>query len=151
MWLYSAEPHTPPTPLYALYAAHPPPPGPLEAADATDEEASLSLSHFFHMSHPIFPIYHPFFFDFQNQDLYDWFTWRRAIVHLSADAFALDALRAAACVLAAAARVGGVPDTHGGVFGNEWIRGARVGMSRKPIFHMAHTLCLYTTGFCFSI
>ena len=60
--------------IYPLYAARPPPPGALEDADLTDDE-----------------------------DLYDWYTWPRAVHVLRDDARALATLRTLACGIAAAA------------------------------------------------
>ena len=57
--------------IYVLYAARPPPPGALEDADLTDED-----------------------------DLYDWYTWPRAVNVLRHDARALATLRTLACAVA---------------------------------------------------
>lgn len=78
--------------VHALYAVHPPPDGPLEEADITDEE-----------------------------DLYDWYTWPRALHVLRADPCQTSTLRTLACALAAAADGGSLHRKWGGVFGQEWL------------------------------
>eukprot|EP00930_Biecheleria_cincta_P099832 TRINITY_DN91446_c0_g1_i1.p1 TRINITY_DN91446_c0_g1~~TRINITY_DN91446_c0_g1_i1.p1 ORF type:complete len:294 (+),score=55.10 TRINITY_DN91446_c0_g1_i1:23-883(+) len=80
-----------PISLCALYAVNPPPAGPLEAADVEDPE-----------------------------DLYDWYTFPRAMHALAADPYAIAALATLACSLAAGAAGGLVPTSWGGVFGQEW-------------------------------
>jgi len=79
--------------VHALYAARPPPPGPLENQDQSDDE-----------------------------DVYDWYTWPRALAALVDDAASVIALRTLACSLAGAAAAGCLPDKWGGVFGQEWTR-----------------------------
>ena len=76
--------------LYPLYASRPPPPGPLEDQDQSDDE-----------------------------DLYDWYTWPRALAVL--DGRSVATLRVLACSLAAAAAAGALPSKWGGVFGQEWL------------------------------
>ena len=79
--------------IYPLYAARPPPPGcVLEDADLTDED-----------------------------DLYDWYTWPRAMYVLRHDARATMALRTFACALAAAVDAGKLALKWGGYFGQEWL------------------------------
>ena len=103
-----ALPHIPPAALYLdggrghaliypFYAAQPPPADAdgrivLENADLTDEE-----------------------------DLYDWYTWPRAVHALKHDARAIDTLRTLACGVAAAVRGGVIASKWGGYFGQEWL------------------------------
>jgi len=85
-------PETPNMPMiiHALYAVSPPP-GPLEAADEEDPD-----------------------------DIYDWYTFPRAMQALARDPYARAALATMACALAAGAAGGLVPNQWGGVFGQEW-------------------------------
>ena len=99
-------PHIPPAVLYlegrhserryvlvhVFYARQPPPDGPLEDADLTDED-----------------------------DLYDWYTWPRAVHVLRKDPHVLSTLRTMACALAAAHQGGHLPSKFGGVFGQEFL------------------------------
>ena len=78
--------------IYVLYAARPPPPGALEDADLTDED-----------------------------DLYDWYTWPRAVNVLRHDARALATLRTLACAVANAVSAGRLSSKWGGYFGQEWL------------------------------
>ena len=84
--------------VYALYAVQPPPDGPLEDADLTDDD-----------------------------DIYDWYTWPRAVHVLRKEPRSLSTLRTLACALAAAADADHLPQKWGGVFGQEWL-----GASTEP-------------------
>jgi molybdopterin-guanine dinucleotide biosynthesis protein len=74
--------------VFVFNAVQPPPPGPLENADLTDEE-----------------------------DLYDWFTWPRALHVLRHDPRAIGTLQTLACALATAADAGLIESKWGGIFG----------------------------------
>ena len=76
--------------IHLLYAVRLPP-GPLEDADVSDDE-----------------------------DLYDWYTWPRAMHALKHDRGGLAMLKTMACALSNAAAAGVVPDKWGGIFGQEW-------------------------------
>ena len=78
--------------VYALNAHHPPPPGALENADLSDDE-----------------------------DLYDWYTWGRAVHALRHNPLAIATLRTLACGLATAAEAGHLQAKWGGIFGQEWL------------------------------
>merc|ERR1719330_1081396 len=88
-----------PITIHALYAVHPPPAGPLEAADEEDPE-----------------------------DIYDWYTFPRALDALVTDQFGRAALAAMAMALTSGAAAGAVPDKWGGIFGQEWAAGALRGL-----------------------
>jgi G3E family GTPase len=90
--------------IYPLYAARPPPPGALEDADLTDDE-----------------------------DLYDWYTWPRAVHVLRDDARALATLRTLACGIAAAASAGALPSKWGGYFGQEWLGAPAAAPAPPPL------------------
>ena len=55
-----------------------------------------------------------------EDDLYDWYTWPRAVHVLRHDPRALAALRTLACGIAAAVSAGRLPSKWGGFFGQEW-------------------------------
>ena len=85
--------------VYLMYAEQPPPDGPLEDQDTEDDT-----------------------------DLYDWYTWHRAVKALSdtGNESSIAVMRSIACVLAAAsasASAAGdlIPRKWGGVFGQEWM------------------------------
>ena len=96
-------PHIPPVNIYmpsgkpivvsmhVLYAVHPPPDGPLEDADMEDEE-----------------------------DIYDWYTFPRAISALGDDNATITALHTIAYALKSAAVAKVLPIKWGGVFGQEF-------------------------------
>ncbi|CAK9025819.1 COBW domain-containing protein DDB_G0274527 [Durusdinium trenchii] len=104
-----------PVPPIALYGSHGnridmicfravhPPAGPLEEYDVSDHE-----------------------------DLYDWYTWPRALHALSQRPNEVRALHTAALVLANAAAAGVLPIEHGGVFGQEWTESILSLPSMKP-------------------
>merc|ERR1712046_157655 len=79
-----------PVPVYALYATEAPP-GPLEAADVEDPK-----------------------------DVYDWYTFPRAMHALGNDQYSKAALAGLAVNLAAGCAAGAVPNKWGGVFGQDW-------------------------------
>ena len=85
--------------VYLMYAEQPPPDGPLEDQDTEDDT-----------------------------DLYDWYTWHRAVKALlsTGNESSIAVMRSIACVLSAAsasASAAGdfVPRKWGGVFGQEWM------------------------------
>merc|ERR1712129_666070 len=82
-----------PIAIHALYAVSPPPPADAPGNAAGEEE---------------------------EEDVYDWYTFPRAMSALSADPYARAALATMACTLAAGAAGGTVPSQWGGVFGQEW-------------------------------
>jgi len=88
--------------LYVLYAAHTPPEGPLEEADMEDEE-----------------------------DLYDWYTFPRALVALQQvdDSATITALQTLAFALKGAAVAQCIPVKWGGVFGQEFVDALLLGPS----------------------
>ena len=77
--------------MHVLYAVHPPPDGPLEDADMEDEE-----------------------------DIYDWYTFPRAINALGDDNATITALHTIAYALKGAAVAKVMPIKWGGVFGQEF-------------------------------
>mmetsp|Transcript_45158 Transcript_45158/g.84278 ORF Transcript_45158/g.84278 Transcript_45158/m.84278 type:complete len:232 (-) Transcript_45158:7-702(-) len=79
-----------PISLHALYAASPPP------ASSADEDCE------------------------DPEDIYDWYTFPRAMAALEKDIYARAALATMACALAAGVLGGLVPKKWGGVFGQEW-------------------------------
>lgn len=104
-------PGLPPIPLYVgsrcvdivcFRAVHPPPDGPLEDADVSDDE-----------------------------DLYDWYTWPRALHALRSKPHEVRALHVVAFMLANAAAGKLVPTEHGGVFGQELTNGVLSFMPNK--------------------
>ena len=115
-----APPHIPPAALYLdggrghaliypFYAAQPPPADAdgrivLENADLTDEE-----------------------------DLYDWYTWPRAVHALKHDARAIDTLRTLACGVAAAVRGGVIASKWGGYFGQELLAEGSTSSAPLPL------------------
>ncbi|CAE7031952.1 unnamed protein product [Symbiodinium sp. CCMP2592] len=78
--------------LHALYAANPPPAG--SAADSDGEDP---------------------------EDVYDWYTFPRAMSALAKDPYARAALATMAFALAAGTLGGLVPKKWGGIFGQEWV------------------------------
>lgn len=107
--------------IYPLYASHPPPPGALEEADLTDDE-----------------------------DLYDWYTWPRALQALRADAATLAAMRTLACALAAACSAGQLESKWGGVFGQEWLCTPSTATQVAPPSCVLPTSSQRTPGECHS-
>lgn len=54
------------------------------------------------------------------EDIYDWFTFPRAMEALAEDPYARASLATLACALAVGSAAGTVPDQWGGIFGQEW-------------------------------
>jgi len=97
--------------VFCFKAVHPPPDGPLEDADVSDDE-----------------------------DLYDWYTWPRALHALRHRPDEIRALHAAAISLATAAGAGVLPQQWGGVFGQEWTNTLEFFSGSKADLHIPATV-----------